>query len=397
MNEQGQATNSRYVSIGRRRLFLGVGTLAALTLLSAGIAVLLANPPWGSRALPALDASLNDLDSAELQDEKLRKEIIDLELKNRSETSAWRLVLGLVPFTTALAAVAGVFITVWKYQAESARQRHLDREERDRENQRRFDQNFTKVVENLGGERSSLRASAAISLMTFLKPEYSSFHDQVYLVVLANLKIEQDEAVTDSLVRVFEQAIRLRLLTLKAGERRDILNLSRAQLERVDLSDLDLSEADLGFTRLRGANLTGATLRRARGIGVNLENARLSRANLTEARFRDADCRNAQFHEATLVSARLDGKADLRNAEFQQARLQSAHLTGAKLGGARFEGANLRDTFFEGALLDRTALRSIARGARESWQQAHFDNEVQAQLSRIAGISKMSPETVKEK
>jgi hypothetical protein len=339
--------------------------------------------------LPTLDATLNGLDSAELQDEKLRREIIDLELKNRSETSAWRLVLGLVPFTTALAAAAGVLITVWKYQTESARQRHLDRQERDKENQRRFDQNFTQVVENLGAERSSLRASAAISLMTFLKPEYSSFHDQVYLVVLANLKIEHDEAVTDSLVRVFEQAIRLRLLTVKPGERRNLLNLSRAQLERVDLSNLDLSEADLGFARLRGANLTGSNLKRARGIGVNLENARLSRADLTEARLRDADCRNAQFHEATLVSARLDGKADLRNAEFQQARLQSAHLRGAKLGGARFEEAKLNDAFFEGAVFDGSALRSIARGvARESWQQAHFDDEIQAQLRRIAGLSR---------
>jgi uncharacterized protein YjbI with pentapeptide repeats len=347
----------------------------------------------------------------QLEDEKLRQEVLNLQ-QDRS-------VIGdLGPWITAAVAVVGVLLTWLKQLAdtrqqqrenarqqeadrraskagrkEEARQRELDRqqqqaamEQREAESQRRLQESFSTVAVNLGSNSPSIQASAAASILSFLRPEHSAFHEQVFLLVLANLKVDHDPEVNKLLVRVFERALRLQL---QAGtlDRSLALDLTRARLETVDLVGLDLSDADIAFANLRYGNLRGAKLRRLRGYDVHLEKASLSGAEtiLEEARLRKAHCAEAQFHDANLVSARLE-EADLTGAEFQRARLQSAHLDETVLIGTRFEEADLNDAFLRRLRdVDEAALRSLSRA--KNWRGAHFDPEIR---ERLEGLS-LSP------
>lgn len=280
-------------------------------------------------------------------------------------------VIAYATLITALVAVIGVIVTVWK---------QLSQQEADR--RRRFDEKFTSIVANLGAESPTIKASAAVSIVSFLKPEYEVFHDQVFMVLLANLKLEHSDVLNKLLVNGFEKAIRIVLQSAKDKDAQFELDLSRCNLYRVDLSGLDLTQADLGFAKLQGANLTDAILRRVRGWEAHLENARVSRANLEEARFQRACFRGGQFHDARLVSADLK-ETDLTEAQFYRAKMQSAHLEEANLNRARFEQADLNDTFFYGAKnLNAETLKSISKAL--NWQKAHFDDDVRARLEEIA-------------
>jgi uncharacterized protein YjbI with pentapeptide repeats len=353
-----------------------------LAALFAVVALSIVYQPWDNEPLPKVQERLQAMKGGDLEAEKLREEIVKLELENRSAGSVWGLLLSHVPFLTLVVAGAGAFAAIWRQTTEWARQRDLDRNQREAESQRHFDANFTNVVRNLGSASPALRASAAVSLTTFLKPRYGTFHDQVYLIVLANLKIQHDEIVNALLVHAFEQAIRIRLQSASPEDRPYVLNLSRVTLDRADLSGLDLSEADMAYARMRNANLTGASLRRARGVELDLTASRLLGADLSEARLRKAHCRDAQFNGANLISARLE-EGELQGARFQRARLQSAHFNGAQLLGSRFEGADVNDAFFLGAVLDERALKSIATGAR-NWRNAHFDSDIEGRLTEIS-------------
>ena len=328
------------------------------------------------------EAEVANQTQQKLQEEKLRQEIRKLRLENDKADSIWGQLLSLGTLLTALATVTGACVTFWKYIDERSRQQTLDRQQRETESLRRLDEKFTAVVGNLGAESSSIQASAAVSIISFLKPEYQSFHEQAFMILQANLKIDHPEAVKDLLEAAFEKALHLRVQSAQEKGQPLKPDLSRIYLVRADLSGgLDLTEADLGFAQLRGANLTEANLFRVRGMEVNLEKARLSRANLSEARLRKAHCQAAQFHEANLVAVDLK-EADLRKVQFFQARLQSAHLEQADLTGAKFEEAELNDTYFIGAKMDGNTLKSIFKA--KNWQKAHFDEAVKGKLEEMA-------------
>lgn len=233
------------------------------------------------------------------------------------------------------------------------------------------------MVSSFASDSAAVRASATVSLMTYLRPEYEQFHSQVFMFVLTNLKLDQESEVRRLLSRVFEEAIRLQLNSRRKEECQRAKELARVQLSRVDLSALDLSEADLAFASFNGANFRGTNLFRVRGIGVKLEKAVLTGANLNEARLRKAACARAHFHGVAMGSARLE-EADLRGAEFQRAKLQSTHLNGAHLEGARFEEADLNDAYFIDASVDEAVLRSLA--SAKNWRAAHFDESIRKQL-----------------
>lgn len=335
----------------------------------------------------AATKDLNSMDQQELQAEKTRQEVLKLQRENETLKSPWTRFSSNAGLITALVALVGVFITIWKQLYETRRQRELDRKQRDLdreqreiESQRRLDEKFNAVVTSLGSESEAIRASAAVSIVTFLKPEYEALHDQVYTILLANLKIQHSDAVNRLLVEAFEKALRRRLDVARKGGGFLELDLARANLTRANLSKLDLRDADLGFTQLRLADLTEANLFRARGYEANLEKARLSRANLGEGRLQKARLTGAFLHEANLVAADLK-EADLTHAQLQQASMQSAHLEGATIQGARFEEANLKDTYFQGAKLDRQTKQSLTRA--RFWRDAHFDDAVKAELEEI--------------
>ncbi|BDV43587.1 hypothetical protein GURASL_25100 [Geotalea uraniireducens] len=323
-----------------------------------------------------------------LETEKLAQEVANLKLQNDSLRSPWTKLSANAAFMTAVVALLGVFVTIRKQQTENRRQRELDREQRERdreqrgrEEQQEIDRKFASILADLGAEREAIQAGAAVSIVTFLEPEYRRLHEQIFAVLLANLKIAHSEAVNQLIVAAFEKAVRQKLARTTEAAEPFVPDFARATLNQADLADLDLTGADLGFTQLRLANLSGAVLFRVRGYEVNLEKARLSRANLNEARLQHAHLNDAYLHECNLVAADLKG-AELRGAEFQQAKLQAAHLEGADLTGARFEQANVSDAYFLGAKFDARALKSLSRAV--NWQKAHLDGPVREQLEELA-------------
>jgi len=355
------------------------------TTVVAATAVALALQSLGAPAAAEAQVPPTNQVTQQLEQEKLREEIRKLQHENRNEHGLRGFFSqysgSLTAFVTALVAVGGLWLTIRQQTRERARQQDQDRQQRDRdreqrelESQRQLDERFTSILNDLGSASEAVQAGAAISLLTFVRPEHEAYHRQVRLAALANLKVEHPPAVTRILIDVLEAAFR-------AADRLDSIerDLSRAELERIDLSGLDLSEADLAFANLRGANLSNATLTRARGFGVELAKARLSgdKTDLEAARLQEAKGAGALFHNARLVSAHLE-RATLPGAEFQGAQLQAAHFEGADLRGAKFEQAVLRDTYFvsregEKAQLDEAALKSISRAL--DWEGAHFAPE----------------------
>jgi uncharacterized protein YjbI with pentapeptide repeats len=358
--------------------------VAAVVLVASGLVVglLLIAEPWRVLSVPGEVARLSKLDQGALEAEKLRQEILQLEIENAGSGRGWSVLLSLAPFITALAAGLGVLATLWKQMSEQARLRRTEIEQRRVEDLRRFDEGFTRVIANLGAESTALRASAAVSLPTFLRPEYHDMHDQVLAVAIANAKqgVSQPEPVQRLLVRAIEQALRARTAPIPDTERGHLLDLSRTFLDRADFSGLDLAGVDVAFASLRNANLTGSNLSRLRGIEVALDGSRLSRANLSEARLRGVKAREAQLHDARCVSARFED-ADLAGAEFQRAQLQEAHFQGANLKSAKFNGADLNNAYFAEVTLDDPARRSIVDAL--NWRKARFDPPEAALLDEI--------------
>lgn len=340
---------------------------------------------------PHAPSGLETGTSEQLADEKLRQEILNLQ-RQRS------FLVGILPLISALAAATAVLLT-WRkqlgdakeQQRDRARQQDLDREQskaameqRNSEHRRRLQEDFAAIASSLGSESVPVQASAAVSLLSFLQPELEDFHEQVYLLVLANLKVDHHREVNKLLIRVFERALRIELRT-GSLERALVLDLASAQLEKVELAGLDLADADLAFANLRYSNLRGANLRRAKGYKLIVEKASLSgvETQLAEVRFRKAHCAEAQFHDANLVSARFE-EADLTKTEFQRAKLQSAHLDETVLIGTRFEGADLNDAFFRRLrAVDEVALRSVSRA--DNWRAAHFDDDIFQRIHQLSG------------
>jgi hypothetical protein len=194
-----------------------------LALLGAGavLGILAINQPWQTLSLPDEMTRLSALDAAGLGTEKLRQEVLQLRIANATSLSGWSVLLSLAPLAAALAAGIGLLVTLWKQMADQAQQRRTEAQERRVEDLRRFDEGFTRVIANLGAESAALRASAAVSLPTFLREEYGDVHDQVLLIAIANVKkaIGQPEPVQRLLVRVIEQALKARTKPMAASDR----------------------------------------------------------------------------------------------------------------------------------------------------------------------------------
>ncbi len=332
------------------------------------------------------------------QVEKLKQEIDQLKSEN-SLNPIYRIIPVYVGILTAIGAILGAFFSYRKYlqerndEFEKRRQeRKNELEQRKWESDIRLEDQFNSIVENLGSDNDSLKASAAVSLLTFLRPEYQQFHQQAYLILLSSLKNDHPQNINRILVKAFEKALRTNIETIQAEYADDPeskenmieLDLTRMNLYRIDLHGLNLEYVDLAFSDLRNANLTDCNLRRARGIQANLSGARLSRSNMTEARFNEAIFEGTQFHDTTLVSATLN-KANLKGAEFQQAKLQEAHLNDVEIEGAKFEQANLNNTFLRKIKYkDPNILRSFLRSKDQSWKKANFDTDISEKLNQLS-------------
>lgn len=315
------------------------------------------------------------------EDAKIKAEVTKLKGENGALASIGR----YVPAITALVAVLGIFLTLWKQINESAHQRSLDREQAQKDRTQRFDEQFNKMVEHLGSTNGLTRAAATAQIETFLRPDYSDSHAQVFTLLLATVRFPQKDVGDELLAQAFQRAAREQIPLLRAGEPGFHLDLSHCYIPRVDLSGLDLSNADLAFADLTRARFLKALMSRVRGREAKLDNAYLTEADLTEARLALATLRGAHLGKARLVSAQLRG-VDATGASFQQASMQEVHLEQATLYGARFEQANLNNAYFAGAKLDSGAIDSIVQA--ENWEKAHFDANVEAELREAANRRK---------
>jgi len=368
MNQEKKDTNKSL----RKWVVIGIGIIIILIVVIAFISFRTKSPATGD--------SLQMMTRQNLEQEKLRQEVVKLQIENRKANSILVFLVSNAGLLTVLLAIIGAIVTIGKQIEE----RKKDRQQREAENLRRIDEKFTAIIKDLGSDSVPIQAGAAVSILTFLKPMYQAFYEQVYLIILANLKVKKDkreEATAELLLQGFEKAIRLLIeYKIKQGEPVE-LDLSQADLKRVNLSGLDLSNADLGFADMPNANLEAANLFRVKGYGAKLKGVRLSRANLNEARFKTAKFADALFHDANLVAANMK-ETDLQRVQFHQAKLQSTHFEHADLRGAQFNQANIDDAFFKGALMDDQTLRSILKAF--NWDNAHFDDEIKTKLEDLA-------------
>jgi uncharacterized protein YjbI with pentapeptide repeats len=322
-----------------------------------------------------------------LQKAKLEREIEKLQTEIQAASSGWAKFTQIAPFITAIIALAGVFVTARKHISESNRQREADRRQLERERVRRFDEKFNQIVEGLGSSNSVTKAGAAVSILTYLRPEYSAFHEQVFLILMANLKLAHDETTNSLLVRAFEIAIR--------GKAKEIEKKNNAISEKEDKISLDISHTNLTSACLPGINLSWAnaqesTLEKANLREGCLQRFRASKANLRKAQLSKTDLRKSIFDGAAMANARLCAadlrwahfkSCDLRDAKFQRALLQSALFQDADLRGARFEQADINSAIFKGATLDNVAMRSIVTA--RNWRKADFDDDVAIALTKL--------------
>jgi uncharacterized protein YjbI with pentapeptide repeats len=349
----------------------------ALCIFAAVVILPLASP--AAPAAPGMTTTLPSKDVLERQ--KLSQEIEKLKQDNAAASGASGFFARYAAFLTALVAAAGLLATVWKQSSDRTAQRERDIDQRETESERRLEDRFASILNDLGSTAIPTQAGAASSLVTYLRPEHKRFHHQVRIAVLTNLKVDHTEPIRKLLARVYKEAV-------GTGEPADRFerDLSRAKLENTDLSDLELREADLAFAELRNSTLVGCDLYRALGIGVNVEGSRACSVggritSLIEVRFRKAKCRGADFSGTRMINAHFEA-ADLRDTHFFQARLQAAHFEEAKLQGASFQQANLNDAYFYGAEFDERALRTIVRAF--NWRNAHFDWQTSQLLENLA-------------
>ena len=160
----------------------------------------------------------------------------------------------------------------------------------------------------------------------------------------------------------------------------------------MDLSDADLEKVNLRGANLRRANLVGANLTKANLIGANLTGADLTRANLTKAVLIKAD-----FYTANLFKATLNG-ADLSGVYFRKSNLQGVNLSDASLVKADFleadlTNADLRKTTLYGADFGRSIMQGVQiNEALLGW--ASFGNVNLSQVIGLDQIEHRGPTTV---
>jgi uncharacterized protein YjbI with pentapeptide repeats len=339
--------------------------------------------PFGFlNALAEINCSSESLLKIKKADLERCKSIEEIrKLKSENDRS---LIVTFTPYVTSLIAL---FSLIFNYQKEKKAQRDKDTKDKERQ----LDEQYNSIVVGLGEESLSLQASNASALLNFLQPNHLRFLDDILTIVSVNLKksVCREPAIQESLTRVLEKAIRIKLNEIKSVNSNKPclkhlklnLNLSRTALFRLNFQNLDFSgvNVDIAFAKMRYANLNNSKIPKLRGMKACLYKAEISRCDLTEARLNKARCREAKFHNSILVSATFK-EADLRGAEFHQARLQSAHFEGARLQGANFTAANLTDAYFKGAKLDDYSKKTILKSYKESWKRANFDDDITTKL-----------------
>lgn len=306
--------------------------------------------------------------------EKLRAEVEKLHSEVRNASGARGFFNQYAGVITALGALLAAGVAFFSQSRERNRLANSDIatqqravEQRLAESDRDLAARFSQLLLDLGSASEPVQAGAAVSLLTFLDQRDPTFHHQVRLATLANLKVSHPEAVTKLLRRTFERA-----MTTSVAFDPIELDFSDAELEGSSLRGLMLEGVRLDRVNLTGANLTDTSLQGA--LGSDLKIARVilqgGKASLFNARLKKVEASGARLQGSELVNAHLQ-EADLGSARFEGTRMQAAHFVDCDLRGAHFDGANVADTYFNGCTFDDNALRSLLNA--RNLEKAHFD------------------------
>jgi len=281
----------------------------------------------------------------ELRMKKLELEIQELKKKNDNYSHLASDISTYTSGITTFVAVIGLIFTALKQITD-----------RRVEQQRGFDEKFSKIVEFLDSENHT--DAGAVLLMNFLKPEYKDMNSQIIILLLSHLRKDHTEDVRRLLIIGFLKSL------------------------KIELSNKNKSLIDFSRTHLAGIDLSGFNLFRAVGVDFDMEKANLTGAKLEEVRFQNVNLRKATLHNACLVSAKIKN-SKLEGARFQGASLQGIHFENSKLEGAQFQGANLCDAYFYGASLDIAAINTIARNVEKLRKNIHFDKEIEEKITQL--------------
>lgn len=314
---------------------------------------------WGQSAqlasVPATSASKD-----ELERQKLKAEIKELEDRNSVKWAPLAEPVGsLASAVTAFLAVFGIVVGGWRWRAEFQASK-----------ERRDDERFASVLQDLGHEREPMRAGAALMLRRFFDKPHSRIYQQAFDATVSALRQygpeterETSTTLSHALITAFVEGVPIH----RARVARTVPELHHealgANLElgketkdrRVGLQRRYLNASDI---RLAGAFLWKADLQ-----GVFMPRARLWEADLSEASLQSAVLwgSGTDLYAAKLYDANLDG-ANLGSANLEKAKLVRAHLRGAVLNGtqlseASLDYANLTDATLRTAFLPDAELK----------------------------------------
>jgi uncharacterized protein YjbI with pentapeptide repeats/cell division protein FtsB len=371
-------------------VFVAVSALALLAFVCSGSAALAAGivstaQHEDSDAVAARQIKHHaEVQKHRAETERLQAETEKLHSEIKNSSGARGFFGQYAGVITALGALVAAGIAFLGQRKESNRlaksdiatqQRAVD--QRLAESDRDLAARFSQLLADLGSEREAVQAGAAVSLLTFLDQQDPTFHHQVRLATLANLKVAHPNTVTKLLRRTFERA-----MTSSVPFDPIEIDLSDGDLAGATLRNLNLEGARLDHVNLDHADLTNTSLKGAIGSAMNCSRVILQgdKASLFNARLTDVEAGGARLQGSELVNAHIR-KADLGQAGFEGARLQAAHFVDCDLSGARFDGANVADTYFNGCALDDNALRSLLKA--RNLQKAHFDPGHSARLDEL--------------
>lgn len=324
---------------------------------------------------------------AELRQTKAEAEKSAAETEKLKRDNGWpaRLLSYLAPFLTALAAAAGVVVSVWtvgKNRRDADRREATQRREaREAAEVERFDERFAKAVSGLSSESSDEQCGAAVLVSSMVREKSEALSNQALQLLMVALQTTHDP-VCDRLLRFalarFARAAPQRLVASEDGAL--TVGLVHVIAPQLNLANLELPGLDMAFANLDEADLRRAVLPGSKAYETRLENANLEGADLTRTHWARVHASGAKMRLATLRRAGLRS-AELNGANFFRADLHRADLRYAELFGARFEKASLAGANFIGAQFDDRSLSSILR--TDDWREARFDEEDRAFLEEL--------------
>lgn len=307
----------------------------------------LASPVTGIvQATPTVDMTVTALNK-----EKLAQEVQQLKNQNEPDPLGWLRTNASILLSTLVVVIGGL-IGLFRWLGDRRDEQEKRQEDQRTDREKRDEDRFQTAIAGLGSQDVQARIGAAVMLRTFLKPGYEQFHEQIFALAVANLRLppsadsstdpDLPDPLSQELMLVFKESYPL---ARKQLEQESVekgyttvdyksLNASSVQLNNALLSRADLShaymvkaslkkatlnEADLKETDLESANLDGAYL-----LSADLTGANLRFADLTEANFRGADLSGADLYRATLTDSKLENAKSLKGTQMYDVKGLSA-------------------------------------------------------------------------